>query len=137
MLRISKLSDYATVILSYMAKNNQSVASATLIARELRIGTPTVSKILKKLVEKKLVVSFRGTVGGYQLNQSPETITIAAIIAAVEGPISLTDCSRHDVACTLEDHCQIKGNWRLINNIILKTLNNYTLKDMLSLQVGT
>ena len=93
MLRLSKLTDYATVILSFMARDNTHVHAAMEIASVTGIALPTVSKILKLLVNAKVLVSTRGAKGGYALARAPEKITIAAVISALEGPIALTECS--------------------------------------------
>ncbi len=65
MLRISRLTDYATVILASLAGG--SLASAAEIAERTHIGLPTVSKLLKELQHAGLVRSMRGARGGYQL----------------------------------------------------------------------
>ena len=130
MLRISKLTDYAIVILSFLALDPDRVASATTIAQEVYLATPTVSKLLKILLEAGLVKSYRGTGGGYQLAQSAEQITIAAIVNAVEGSIAMTECCAPSNACAIHSLCGIKDNWQLINKVILTALASLTLSDM-------
>jgi FeS assembly SUF system regulator len=91
MLRISRLTDYATVILASLAGG--SLASATDVADRTRIGLPTVSKLLKELQHAGLVTSVRGAHGGYQLARPAAAINAAEIIDAVEGPLALTECA--------------------------------------------
>ena len=91
MLRISRLTDYATVILARLAGG--SLASAADIAERTRIGLPTVSKLLKELQHAGLVTSVRGAHGGYQLARPAGAISAADIIDAVEGPVALTECA--------------------------------------------
>ncbi|NOQ34564.1 MAG: SUF system Fe-S cluster assembly regulator, partial [Methylococcaceae bacterium] len=93
MLRLSKLTDYATVILTYMAKNQHDLHAAVGISEATGINPPTVSKILKALVKAKVLQSTRGAKGGYCLARAPEKITVASVISALEGPIALTECS--------------------------------------------
>ncbi len=131
MLRISKLADYATVIMSYLASCPDDIKSATFIAKEVHLSVHTVSKILKILLDADLIRAFRGAEGGYQLAKSAEKITLAQVIAAIEGNFALTECSLKSKLCVLDTQCSIKKNWKSINHIILKTLNSVTLKDML------
>jgi FeS assembly SUF system regulator len=131
MLRLSKLTDYATVILSFMARDNTHVHAAMEIASVTGIALPTVSKILKLLVNAKVLVSTRGAKGGYALARAPEKITIAAVISALEGPIALTECSISQQGCEQASGCEIRGNWSLINQTIHNALESVTLADMI------
>ena len=131
MLRLSKLTDYATVILSYMAKDNARLHAAIEIADVTGIALPTVSKILKLLVKGHVLSSIRGVKGGYVLARSPEKISVATVISALEGPISLTECSISHKSCEQASGCDIKGNWSLINQKISHALESITLADMI------
>ncbi len=130
MLKLSKLTDYATVVLSYMAKDSVDMHAAQEIAESTGIAQPTVSKILKMLVKAKVVTSVRGAKGGYLLAKPPEKITVAAVINALEGPIALTECSISHKHCEQADGCDIQGNWGLINQRIFNALESVTLADM-------
>lgn len=130
MLRIGKLTDYAIVILSYLAEDIAAVLSATRIAKDIRLSVPTVSKLLKILQEAGLVKSFRGTVGGYQLARLAEEITLADVVIAIEGDFGLTDCCSSQKICALDTGCGTKENWQIINRVILKALKQVTLHDM-------
>lgn len=131
MLRLGKMTDYATVILSFMAKSQVQVHAALEIATATGIAQPTVSKILKLLVKAKVLSSIRGAKGGYALLQTPEKITVAAVITALEGPISLTECSTSENSCEQVSSCQIGNNWRLVNQTIQQALESVTLADMM------
>lgn len=131
MLKLSKLTDYATVILSFMAKQQQSMHAAIEISEVTGIALPTVSKILKLLVRAKVLSSVRGAKGGYLLARAPEKITVAAVISALEGPIALTECSASHKSCEQASGCEIQGNWGLINQKIYNALESVTLADML------
>jgi FeS assembly SUF system regulator len=130
MLRLSKLTDYATVILSQMAKDSQLVYAAVEIAEVTGIALPTVSKILKLLVNANVLVSTRGARGGYTLARVPEKISVATVISALEGPISITECSISHQGCDQASGCSIRGNWSLINQTIHRALEAVTLADM-------
>ena len=131
MLRLGKLTDYATVVLSYMAKSDTPVHAALEISTATGIALPTVSKILKLLVKAQVLNSTRGSKGGYALEQAPEKITVASVITALEGPISLTECSTTKNGCEQVSGCQIGNNWRLVNQTVQQALESVTLADML------
>jgi len=131
MLRLSKLTDYATVILSFMAKDKTRVRAAIEIAAATGIALPTVSKIMKSLANAKVLMSTRGAKGGYTLAREPEKITVAAIIGALEGPIALTECSISLQTCEQAAGCGIRTNWHVINQTIHNALESVTLADLI------
>jgi len=130
MLKLSKLTDYATVILSYMAKDPINMHAAMEMSEVTGIALPTVSKVLKLLVRAHVLTSVRGAKGGYLLARSPEKITVATVISALEGPIALTECSSSHKNCDQATGCEIQGNWGLINQKIFNALESVTLADM-------
>jgi len=132
MLRISKLTDYATIVMTCLATREGEVASAQTLAELARLETPTVSKLLKQLAQAGLVSSTRGSNGGYRLARAPDRITVADIVTAIEGPIGMTECSVHDGACGRESRCDVRANWRRINDAIEAALESVTLADMRS-----
>lgn len=130
MLRVSKLTDYATVVLTCLVGAGDGVQSAQSLAERARLEAPTVSKLLKQLAQAGLVVSTRGINGGYRLARAPERITIADIVVAMEGPIGMTECSAHAGLCDLEPHCGVRVDWQRINRAIAGALASVTLADM-------
>ena len=130
MLRISKLADYATVIMHCLSRQPDTILSASEIAQLVYLSNPTVSKILKILAEAELVTSLRGAGGGYKLALLPQLITIARVIAAIDGRPALTECAHATQICSQDSVCAIKHNWRVINHFILDTLEKLTLADM-------
>ncbi|CAG1769773.1 HTH-type transcriptional regulator CymR [uncultured bacterium] len=134
MLKLSKLTDYATVILSLMAKDYERTRSAVEIAGSTGIALPTVSKILKSLVNANVLISVRGTKGGYALAVAPEKITVATIISALEGPIAVTECSNTQQGCEQASGCNLRGHWNVINQAIYRALESVTLADMIKPQ---
>jgi FeS assembly SUF system regulator len=130
MLRMSKLTDYGTLVLSQLAANGRASASASAVADKTRIAQPTVSKLLKTLTRSGLVVSTRGARGGYALARAPEQITAAQIIDALEGPVAITECSAHGGGCNLEAHCRVGSAWQRINLSIREALQGVTLADL-------
>ena len=114
MLRIKKMTDYAVLILSNLAMHDDFL-TAKEIASATHISLPTVKKLLKKLNKKGLVKSRQGVLGGYTLHTDAKTISIALLLNALEGNLSLTQCASESDKCSVEDFCQIGNAWQLIN----------------------
>ena len=130
MIRISKLADYAVVVLECLSGSEQC-KSAAVLAGSTGVPEPTVSKILKLLASGGIVVSIRGANGGYTLARSPSEITIEQIISAVDGPVSIAACSDgSEPDCSLSDVCSVRGKWDGVNTAIRNALHNVTLVDM-------
>ena len=132
MIKVSKMTDYAVVILADMALRKGQLISSTVLAESTNLPEPTVSKILKLLARQKIVASTRGTNGGYALNQEPDTINMALIVAATDGPIALTACvDESSDCCERADSCSMKGQWNPVNQAMNEALANVSLKQMM------
>ncbi len=131
MLRISKLTDYGTVLLAHLAGDQAAVCSAADVASATGIALPTVSKLLKSLARAGLVVSTRGSNGGYQLSRDAGQISAADVIDALEGPVSITECSGSESRCEHEGVCNVGGAWQRINVAIRNALDEVSLTDLL------
>ncbi|HLR13857.1 MAG TPA: SUF system Fe-S cluster assembly regulator [Burkholderiaceae bacterium] len=133
MLRVSKLMDYGTLVLTHMAATPTRVYSAAELAATLGLGVATVAKILKQLGQGGLVNSQRGSRGGYWLARPAEQINIVQIIDALDDqPFGLTECTVSPGTCAVEPDCHIRSNWARINHIIRTTLEGVTVADMLT-----
>jgi FeS assembly SUF system regulator len=130
MLRISKLTDYATVLMAALARQPRACVPASQLAEQTRLEQPTVAKVLKTLARSELVRSIRGVNGGYRLNAAPGEISVAAIVRAMEGPIALTECSLEPGLCSHESNCQLRGNWQRIGQAVEQALESLTLTDL-------
>jgi FeS assembly SUF system regulator len=129
-LRLSKLTDYAVVVLVRLARGD-GVQTSPGIAAATGIPEPTVAKVLKALAGNGLVVSQRGARGGYRLSRPLGAISISEVIAAIEGPIALTACVDGNVgACEAERLCPVRGRWDPVNEAIQQALSYITLADM-------
>lgn len=127
MLRISKLADYGTVVMVYLAKHPQQLCNARDIALHTHLSVPTVSKLLKRLTAAGLLTSARGVAGGYRLQRPAVDISVAEIIYALEEYRGLTECSLQPNDCSLQEVCHIQGNWRLISQAIESALSSVSL----------
>ena len=137
MLRVTKLTDYAIVVLAEMARQlalpgeGDRAFAARDISEQTGVPQPTVSKVLKKLVRAALLESRRGVNGGYRLARPPEAISVADVICAIEGPIALTECAFEEPnSCEREGCCRVAVNWQRINDAVRRALEEVTLADM-------
>ena len=132
MLRISRLADYAIVVMGCLADDRGGCRSATALATAAGLPEPTVAKILKLLSKSGLLTATRGSAGGYYLAKAPQQISVAAIVTAMDGPIGLTSCADgavHD--CQLSGRCAMKGRWDVVNTALKDALENVSLADMI------
>jgi FeS assembly SUF system regulator len=130
MLRISKLTDYGTVILACLAGQPDRLWTAGEVAERTGVGLPTVSKLLKKLQRSGLVASTRGSHGGYQLARPATDITAANILDALEGPFAITECSGQQSACGLQTSCNVGHAWQRVNAAIRRALTDISLAEL-------
>lgn len=132
MLRMSKLTDYGTVVLACLASRPDELHSSGEIAAATRLAAPTVSKILKRLTGAGLLVSARGAHGGYKLARPAADVSAADIIDALEGPIAITECSGDHSHCSFESVCALGGRWQQINGLIRSALAEISLAELAS-----
>lgn len=132
MLKITKLTDYALVVLCCLVKQKANILNTTEIAKQVSIQVPTVSKILKILVKSGLVESYRGSEGGYRLFKNPNEISISQIIEILEGPIAITSCATKATAssCEFINNCQLSRPWQKINLHVNNMLQKISLYDI-------
>lgn len=130
MLRISKLTDYAIIVLGHMARSEGQTHTAAGLAEATGVAAPTVSKILKMLGKSGILKSTRGAHGGYLLAQPPEQTSVAAVIFALEGPIALTECEGERGGCEQSSSCYARGSWDVINRAVRAALDSVSLADM-------
>jgi len=129
-LRISRLTDYGTLVLTYLPGKDSTLLSAAEVSAATGINLPTVSKLLKLLTKAKLISSARGAQGGYQLARPASDISAAEIIDALEGPVYITECSAADSHCDYESVCNVGGAWQRINVAIRRALEDINLSDL-------
>lgn len=132
MIRLSKLTDYAIVVLSEMARQVGTVHTVTLLAERTAVPAPTVAKLMKALTASGLTNSHRGAAGGYTISRPADGISIAEIITALEGPIALTACvDGAESQCCVEQLCPMRGGWEKVNRAIREALEQVSLTDMM------
>jgi len=130
MLRISKMTDYAIMVMVELHTSFGEILTAQALAEQSHLELPTVSKVLKLLVKTGLVDSYRGASGGYSLERNAQDISVAQIIAAIEGPIAMTECSVEEGLCAQEALCSLRGNWQRISLAVATAMEGVSLADM-------
>jgi len=131
MIRLSRLADYGVVLAGSMAANPERFYNAYELAATTHLPVPTVSKILAALTRHGVLTSQRGAKGGYRLARSPAEVSVADVVAAVDGPISLTLCADHGESnCDVESVCPNRRGWQRINTAIRKAFQDVSLADM-------
>ena len=130
MLKLGKLADYGTMIMTILAADPERLYPTQELAERAHVAAPTVAKLLKLLTKAGLVESLRGAHGGYKLARPAAGITVADVICAIDGPIALTQCSHHKGGCAIESFCGVRTNWRLINQTVRHALEAVTLAQM-------
>lgn len=134
MLKISKLTDYGLLASIYLARHRGEKVSAREVAEFCHLPVPAISKVLKMLLEGGIITSFRGSGGGYSLETDPESITLAKLIEALEGPWELVECESIDDAghavCGIRQACPSRSFMFGINRVIKHAFEQVTLSDL-------
>ncbi len=133
MMKLSKMTDYAVILLAEMAnKEGGQLISASALSSGTNLPEPTVSKLLKLLARQKIIESVRGANGGYRLLISPEDITIATVMRATDGPLKLTACVDQDNdCCNHMMNCSMRGKWSPVNTAMTNALEGISLRQMM------
>tara|TARA_B100001559_G_scaffold287919_1_gene265227 strand:- start:85 stop:486 length:402 start_codon:yes stop_codon:yes gene_type:complete len=129
MLRITRLTDYGFILLAKMCEDESSLQNAKDMSDVLDIPLPTVSKVLKLLVQGNLLESQQGSRGGYHLSKPAKEISAAEIIEVLEGPVSMTACCVTD-GC--DRNCAVSNSWQKVNAVIVNKLKAVSLADMVA-----
>ncbi len=133
MLRMTKQADYGIVLMTFCASRPGQRFAAPELAVETRLPAPTVSKILKLLAREGMLESHRGVKGGYSLARSPDRITVAAMISALDGPIAFTECIEDTPGvCSQESSCRLRTNWQRINQAVCQALESISLAELIN-----
>jgi FeS assembly SUF system regulator len=130
MLRVTKMTDYASMLLACLAQSPNAVHSASDLAEQTRLELPTVSKVLKPLSRAGLIAAFRGSQGGYRLARPAADISLFEVVEAMEGRLQMTDCSGTHSHCEHETHCGMQDHWRKINDVIADALKSVSIAEL-------
>ena len=133
MIKLSRMSDYAVVVLEALSRPDITSLSASQISADVNLPEPTVSKVLKLMAGGGIVTSQRGANGGYTLARTAREITVFDIVSCIEGRLGLTACvDGGDEPCALEAHCAMSGRWDIVNEAVRVAFQGLTLADMIN-----
>jgi Rrf2 family protein len=120
MLRLSKKTDYALMAMKHLALHgDRGASSAREISEQYDIPAELMAKVLQRLVRRGLLLSHQGTRGGYQLARPAMQISVADVIEAVDGPLTVTACSTEDHACGQYTKCNVRDPlWRIKERVV-------------------
>ena len=130
MLRISKLADYGTIVMVFLVNHQDKLCNARDIALQTHLTVPTVSKLLKKLTAAGLLMSVRGVSGGYRLHKSPDEISVADILFALDEQRGIIECHMKSSDCSLGQVCGLQTNWRIISQAVESALSSVSLSTL-------
>jgi Rrf2 family protein len=132
MLRLSKKSDYALISMKHLATRPDGGASSSAreISESYDIPLELLAKVLQRLVRARLLVSVQGTRGGYRLARHASMISVADVIQAVDGPVTVTACSTDNHSCDQYSKCSIRDPLSKIKNRILDALTTVSVQEM-------
>lgn len=137
MLRLSKKADYALMSMKHLAvKEDQASCSAREIAESYEIPLELLAKVLQQLVRARLLVSVQGTRGGYRLGRIAKAISVADVIQAVDGPLTVTACSDDDHDCDQYSKCNVRDPLWKIRGRIVEALAAVSIADLNDEPVG-
>ena len=131
MIILSKLADYGVIVATHLAANSDRQATAAAIAAATRLPPATVAKLLKALAHAGLVSATRGAAGGYRLARLPAAISVAEVVAAIDGDIGMTQCSVHVEDCERTNYCPTRPHWTAINRAVGAALSAISLDEMI------
>jgi Rrf2 family protein len=132
MLRLSKKADYALIAMKHLALRPDAgnSSSAREMAETYSIPLELLAKVLQRLVRARILVSVQGTRGGYRLGRSPQAISVADVIQAVDGPLTVTACSPDDHRCDQYSQCNVRDPLWKIRGRILDALNTVSVAEL-------
>lgn len=131
MIKLSRMTDYAIVVMAQMS-TQEGLSTATRLAAETGVPEPSVAKLLKKLAREGLVRSFRGVNGGYSLERDAKDISVDEIITALDGPIAIAACVDGGTGdCVASGQCPVRGNWTKVNDAIRSALQDVSLAELI------
>lgn len=133
-MKIGRETDYAIRCLLFIAANPVGNYPVGRIARSRGIPHSFLAKILQKLVRAGILVSARGTSGGFRLSRNPAEITLLNIIEAIEGPLALNDCLVETRTCSMASKCGAHTAWKEIRKALAAHLDGYSLRKLLDLE---
>ena len=130
-MHITRYTDYSLRVLIYLAINQEKISTISDIATSYDISKNHLMKIVQQLNQRGYVLATRGKNGGLKLNQPAADINIGALVREIEDKNKLVECFGEDNKCVITPSCQLKQVFAEAQDNFFKTLDAYTLQDLL------
>ena len=134
-MQITRQADYALRAMLYLAQLEPTQRAATSqIADEQHIPPSFLAKIISQLSIAGLIHTSRGARGGVSLARTPGEITILEVVEAIDGPISLNECTHSTGACAFGETCPLRPLWCETQSELVARLRKTTFAQFLTEQ---
>ena len=130
-MQITRYTDYSLRVLIYLAINQDQLTTISDIAKSYGISKNHLMKIVQQLNQQGYLLATRGKNGGIKLNRPAEKINIGQLVREIEGENKLVECFGSDNQCVITPSCQLKNIFAEAQDNFFKTLDAYTLSDLL------
>ncbi len=110
-MQITRETDYAIRCVYYLAGKEGEVTMVEEISKKMCVPRSFLAKILQKLAKAKIVKSFRGVKGGFQLARKSKEVSLLDVIEAVQGPVVMNLCALDKKLCKFSNTCSIHPVW--------------------------
>ncbi|PIQ87084.1 MAG: hypothetical protein COV73_03805 [Candidatus Omnitrophica bacterium CG11_big_fil_rev_8_21_14_0_20_43_6] len=127
---ITRNTDYALRAICYIAKQKKVIAVSELV-RGLGVPRPFMRKILHRLSQKKILVSYKGQAGGFKLNLPPQKIFIIQIMQVFQGKVGLSRCFLKKDICPNKGKCILRKKINVIENNVLTQLRQINIASLI------
>lgn len=127
---LSKTSEYALRIFSYMINSELQVFTAKHLIEKLNIPDQYLRGLLTNLTKVGFIKSIQGREGGYVFAKNANEIYLSDVVDAVEGMQKYEACILGFKKCKPENKCALHDKWEPVRNEILKFLKNTTIYDL-------
>jgi Rrf2 family protein len=130
-MQITRQADYALRAMLYLSGMEENTRAATSqIAKEKVIPPSFLAKIISQLSIAGLIHTSRGARGGVTLARPSKDITLLEVIEAIDGPISLNECTLSKNGCPFSGECPIHPIWQEAQTELVNRLSSTTFADM-------
>lgn len=135
-MQVSARADYAVRALLGLAAHDPEPMTAQALATEQDLPGKFLESILTGLRRAGLVASQRGPDGGYRLARPPETIAIAHVLRAVDGPLAAVRGERPEAVNYAGAASGLRVVWAATRAAIRDVLDEITLADVVAQRFG-
>jgi len=132
-LQVPRRVEYAlrAVVALARASDAERVSFKDIAERE-DIPKDYLAKILRSLVDARIVVSRRGANGGYALARPPHEISFLDVIEAADSPVAVNHCTENGAGCCLATECALVHVWQAAENAMRGVFARTTIASVIT-----